>query len=193
MFFSILKFWFSRLSRGWKGKKWPRMTKIPACRTLYFMNYISYDLDLWYTCMYKRIIPPGIFLFLLNFFSKFWFLGSLGGWGEGGGGVLVKGQKITQNDKKFCLCHSVSQELYIISWFLVHICKMMISQQLFSFSKILILGVFREVKGQKMTKSYQFQYVLLYISGTVDHIVKILIVISTGVFLYFFENQHGKY
>ena len=33
-----------------------------------------------------------------------------GGGGEGG----LKGQKMAQNDKKFCLSHSVSQELYII-------------------------------------------------------------------------------
>ena len=32
---------------------------------------------------------------------------------------------------------------------------------------------------------YQFQYVLLFISGTVGHIIKILAVISTGVFLSF--------
>ena len=60
-FFSILKFWFSRLSRSWKDKKWPKMTKISVSRTLYLRNYISYDLHLWYTCMYKKIISPGIF------------------------------------------------------------------------------------------------------------------------------------
>ena len=32
--------------------------------------------------------------------------------------------------------------------------------------------------------NYQFQYVFLYISGTVDHIIEILITISTGIFLY---------
>ena len=37
---------------------------------------ISYDLHLWYTCRYKRITSPGIFFFF--FFSKFWFLRSLG-------------------------------------------------------------------------------------------------------------------
>ena len=68
VFFSILKFLFSGLSGGWKGKKWPKMTKISVCRTLYFRNHISYDLHLCYTCMYKRIIiSPGIF----SIFSKF--------------------------------------------------------------------------------------------------------------------------
>ena len=61
-----------------------------------------------------------------------------------------------------------------------------ISQQFFSFFKTLIFEVFRGVKRQKMAQNYQFQYVMLYISGTVDHIIEILIMISTGVFLYFF-------
>ena len=48
------------------------------------------------------------------------------------------------------------------------------------------------VIGQKMTENYQFQHVLLYISGTVDHvnrIIKILIMISAGVFLNFFFEK----
>ena len=39
-------------------------------------------------------------------FSKFWFSGLLGGGGD------LKGQKMVQNEKKFCL--SISQESYII-------------------------------------------------------------------------------
>ena len=40
----------------------------------------------------------------------------------------LKMQKAAQNDKKFCLSCSVSQEPYIIwLWFLLHMCKMMIS------------------------------------------------------------------
>ena len=82
-----------------------------------------------------------------SLFSKFWFLGSLEwGWGERGG--TVKRTKMAQNDKNFCLSHSVSQEPYIKwLWFLAHMCKMMISPVF----KILILGFFRGVKGQKMT------------------------------------------
>ena len=63
--FKILIFW---VVRRLKGQKWPKMTKIFVCRTLYFRNHISYDVDLWYTCMYKKIISPGIFF---HFFSKF--------------------------------------------------------------------------------------------------------------------------
>ena len=50
--FLILKFWFSGLSGGRKGKNWPKMTKISLCCTLHFRNHISYDVHLWYTCMY---------------------------------------------------------------------------------------------------------------------------------------------
>ena len=64
------KFWFSGLSEGWKGTKWPKITKISVCCTLYFRNHISYDLHLWYTCVYKRIISPGIFCILLKILIK---------------------------------------------------------------------------------------------------------------------------
>ena len=87
-FFSMLKFWFSRLSRGWKGKKWPKILKISICCTLHFRNHISYDLRLWYTCMYKRIISPGIFFI----FFKILVFGTIRG--------EIKGQKMAQNDKK---------------------------------------------------------------------------------------------
>ena len=49
----------------------------------------------------------------------------------------VKGQKMVQNDKKFCLLHFISQEPYIM-WlsFMVRICKMIISSGvLFTFPK----------------------------------------------------------
>ena len=75
------------------------------------------------------------------------------------------------------------EEPHIISLgFLVHMCKMMISQAFFFiFSKFRFFCVFREgegggggvVKGQKLTENYQFQSVTLYILGTVDHIIKI--------------------
>ena len=144
MFFSMLKFWFSRLSRGWKGKKWPKMLKISVCRTLYFRNHISYYLHWWWTFLYKRIIPPDISLI----FFKILIIRIL--WGE------VKGQKMSRNDKKFSLSHAVSQEPYIIwLWFLVHMCKM-ISQQIFSFFKILVFGIFRGIKSKKWPKITNF-------------------------------------
>ena len=48
------------------------MTNISVCRTLYFRNLLSYDLHLWYICMHKRIISPGIFFFFF-FFQNFDF------------------------------------------------------------------------------------------------------------------------
>ena len=34
--------------------------------------------------------------------------------------------------------------------------------------------VFNGLEGQKMIQNYQFQFVMLYISGTVDHIIKVI-------------------
>ena len=68
-----------------------------------------------------------------------------------------KGEKIAQNDKRFFLSHSLSQEPYII-WlsFMVHMCKMIISPGVFfHFFKILILWVLTGVKGQKMIQNYK--------------------------------------
>ena len=74
MFFSILKFWFFRLSLGWKGKKGPKMTK-NFC-LLYLIFQEPYVIHLWYTCMYKKILSPGIFFF---FFKNFDFRYHYGG------------------------------------------------------------------------------------------------------------------
>ena len=69
-----------------------------------------------------------------------------------------------------------------------HVQNYDIPSKFFHFLKSCFLE-FSGGKRAKMTSNYQFQYVLLYISGTVDLIIKILIVISTGVFLYiFFKN-----
>ena len=66
-------------------------------------------------------------------FSKFWFIGLLGG--RGGGNRVENGPK-----RQKAMSHSVSQELYLI-WlcFVVHVhtCKMMISPAIiFLFSKV---------------------------------------------------------
>ena len=122
MVFAIFKFWLSGLSGGWKGKKWPKMTKFFVCCTLCFRNHIWYGFHLWYTRKYKRIIC-NILRHFFHFFSKILVFGIIRG-----GGLLIKGQKMVQNGKKFCLSQSVSQEPYIIwLWLLVHMCKMMVS------------------------------------------------------------------
>ena len=63
-------------------------------------------------------------------------------------------------------------------------------QQVFYFSKFWFLRV-SGAKRAKNDLNYQFQYVLLYISGTGDYIIEILIIVSTGcVFLdFFFLNE----
>ena len=116
VFFNF-KIFIVQVVRGLKGQKMAQNDKkISVCCTLYFRNHISYDLHLWYTFMYKRIISPGIFFI----FFKILIFKIIRG--------EVKGQKMAQSDKIFCLSHSEFQEPYIIwLWFLVHMCKMMIS------------------------------------------------------------------
>ena len=83
------------------------------------------------------------FLGTFFIFSKFWFFGLLRRGGGGGGGRGVKGPKMVQNVKKFCLSHSISQESYII-WFLfmVLMCKMIVSSGFFFiFSKVWFSGL----------------------------------------------------
>ena len=90
---------------------------------------------------YKMIISLGMFFL----FSKFWYFWVV---------RRVKGQKMTQNNKKLYLSHSISQEPYIIwLWFVVHKCKMIASPDDFLiYSNILIFWVVSRIKGQKMTK-----------------------------------------
>ena len=88
--------------------------KIPVCCTWYLRNYISYDCHLWYTCVKWWYLQ--VFFFI---FSKFLILWVVTRGGEGG----AKGQKIVQNEKKFCLPCFISQESYII-WFSFMVLKM---------------------------------------------------------------------
>ena len=152
LFFKILIFW---VVRGVKGQKMAQNEK-KLCLSCSISQepYIIWFLFMVHLC--KMIISPGVFFF----FSKFWFSGLLKG---------VKGQKIVQNVKKFCLLRSISQGPYIIwSSFVVCKCRMMMSPGgFFMFFKILIFQNFRRVKGEKMAQhdkkncpSY------LYISGT---------------------------
>ena len=111
--------------------------------------------------MCKMMISPGVFFF--HFLKILIFLVVSG----------VKGQKMALNDKNVCPSHSISHEPYLIwLWFLVHICKIIVSSNFFHFFKILIFVFFRGrgrgVKGQKMTQNYHFQSFTLFFSGTVD-------------------------
>ena len=119
------------------------MTKISVCCSLYFRNPTSYNLHLWYTCMCKRIRSPGIFL---SFFFLILVFGIIRKEGEG----VVKGQRMAQNEKKFCLSvcltpYHRNRASYDCDF--LYTCKMMISPANFSFFKILIFGVFSGIKG----------------------------------------------
>ena len=128
----MLKSWFSRLSRGWKGKKSPKMSKISVCHTLYFRNYISYDLYIWYTCMYKRIISWAIFFI---FFKILIFRIIRGGWSAGK--WEWKGKKWPKMTKKFVHISGTIHHMIVI--FGAHVWNDDISSKYFHFSKFWVL------------------------------------------------------
>ena len=70
-----------------------------------------------------------------------------------GSEVGVKKQETVNNDIKFCLPHSISQEQYIISLgYLVHMCIMMISSNFFDFSKSWLFWFFVDKRAKKDLK-----------------------------------------
>ena len=153
-FFSFLKKYDSLGCYAGRSQKMLQMRKI-LLHSVSLKSYIK-----WFSVMILmcKMISPWTF----SIFSKFWFGGLLG---------CVKGQKIAQNDKTFCLLCSISQEPYIM-WlsFVVQKCKM-ISPGIFLnyFFKILIWVVMR-VKGWKMAQNVKKKtclrnhtsYILIY-------------------------------
>ena len=124
----------------------------------HLLSQESYDLHVWYTYV-KGQYPQVFFSFFQNF--VFWIIRG------------VKGQKMAQNDKivyPLCILETIH---HMIAIFGSHFYNDHISSHFFHFFKILIFLVFSRVKGQKMTQNYQFQSVMLFISGTVDHIIVI--------------------
>ena len=138
------------------------MTKNYVCHILYLRKDTSCDCGFWYTYAKWWHLQMFFSVFEKLIFPILW---------------SVKQPNMAQNDNKLCLSDSLSQELYLIwLWFLIHLCKMMISPaSFFIFSKFWFFGFLGgRVKGQKMTHNYQFQSVTLYISRNVDHIMKIV-------------------
>ena len=89
------------------------------CRAPHLRIRTSSDHDFWYTCVKWWYLQ----MFFFPRFSKFWFLGLLGGKRAKNG---PKWQKI--------ISRSISQEPYIILLsFIVHMCKMIISPEAFLF------------------------------------------------------------
>ena len=117
---------------------------------LHSISQEAYIIWLWFLVHICTVMTYPVAFFFI--FSKFCFLRVR--W--------VKGRKIAQNNKKFCLSDFLSQQPYLVwLWFLLHMCKMMISPGIFfSFHFFTILSV-------------KIQSVTLYISRTVDHIIKI--------------------
>ena len=127
------------------------------------------------------MISPGVFFIVL----KFWFSGLLVG----------KRVNIAQNDKKFYLSRSISQEPCIIwSSFVVHKCKVIISSGVFFlfFQNFGFLSCWegqRAKHGPKMTKNCPLHFVskepYILWSWFLVHMCER--VISPGVFLHFFQ------
>ena len=109
----------------------------------------------------------------------------------------VKGQKLVENDKNFCLSHSLSQEPYLI-WlsFLIHMCKWWYLQQFFFVAfKILIFQDFSRggrgvMKGQKITHNYQFQVFFFIFFKEICNIVNIKI-LTFFIFKFISKCQTG--
>ena len=129
LFFILSKFWFSRfLGRGCRGGDGgPKEQKI-VHKKLCPLHLISKEpYIIWLSFVVhkcKLMISPSFF------FQNFDF--------------SVKGQKKVQNEKKFCLLNSISQEPYIIRLpFVADKCKMIISLRFFfTFSKFWFFGLF---------------------------------------------------
>ena len=114
-FFKILILW---VVKGLKGQKSIQNNKNALCHALYFRKHIFiYDTQ----CEWKDNISRHFF----HFFKILIFEIIRG---------FLRAKKMAQNDKIFCLSHSISQERYIVLlWFLVHIGKIMIPPAIFPF------------------------------------------------------------
>ena len=133
------------------------MTRNSVCCISYLRNHTSCDCHLCYTFVkwYLQV--------WCSFFQNFVFFWSIGG---------VKGKKMVQNDKNFCLLRSISQEPYI-TWlsFMVQMCEMITSPNVFFNLKILIFRVVRGLKGQNRVQNDK-KFCLSH-SGTVHHMIVI--------------------
>ena len=137
-FFQFFKILIFRVVMG--EKMVPNDKKFCPSRFIYQEPYIIWLSFIVNLC--RMIISPGFF-FLFSKILIFWVVRE------------TKGQKVVQNDKKFCLLRSISQEPYLM-WlsFMVHMCKMIISPGVFfHFFKILIFRIVREGKGQKTVQN----------------------------------------
>ena len=140
---------FSRL----KGQKNDPINEKSVCCIPYLRNHTSYDCHLCYTSVKWRYLQSFFYFFKVLIFQV------VSG---------VKGQKVAQNDKKFCLSWLTSHHI------VVHNCKMIISSGIFFvFSKCWSFGLLGWSKGKKCPK-WQNSFIA-YISGTIYHMIFIYI------------------
>ena len=126
-----------------------------VCHVQYLRNSISYDHEFWHTCV-KWWYLQAFFFFFIYIFGFSWLLGR------------EKGKKWPQMTKKFCLLHFISQKPYII-WlsFMVHLCKMMMSPEVFfNFSQFW----FSRLLGPKQEK---IPSAVLHILGIIHYMILI--------------------
>ena len=133
---------------GWEGQRAKNHPKWQ--RTLFVVPYIS-------GAIYHMIFMYGTHVLKDNISRFFYFFFQISIFGVNS---VVKGQKMAQNDKKFCLLHSISQEAYTIwLWFLAHMYKIMICPAFFFFFFLFKRGWGGGgggvVKREKITHNYQ--------------------------------------
>ena len=155
VFFSVLKFWFSRLSMDWKCKKWHNISKMSVelydSGTIYHMIFIYGT----HVCIKGSYLQAFLFLLLILIIRIIRW-----GW--------LKGRKWPKMTNNFdCLTlyfrNRTSCDCDIWCMFV----KWLYLQQIFSFFKILLFGVFRGTKGKKWPNITNFS-LFWYISQELE-------------------------
>ena len=115
-FFHFFKiFWVARRVKGQKIAQNDK--KLCLLHLISQEPYIIWSSFVVHNCKMKS---PSIFFYFFKILI-FWVVRK------------VKGQKIAHDDKELCPLHFISQEPYIWSWLMVHMCKMIYLQVLFTF------------------------------------------------------------
>ena len=128
------------------------------CHVRYLKNSIAYNHEFWYNCVKWWYIQVFYLFFEIFIFQAVRW---------------VKGQKTAQNEKyKLHVSRIISQEQYgIWSWFLVYLCKIMISPEslsIFFFLSFYFLGCYGSKRAKNSPKwKRTITFVTCHISGTV--------------------------
>ena len=124
IFFHFFKILMFLVVKGVKWQKIAQNDKKSVCLTPYLKNCTLYDCGFWYTCVKWWYLQQ-----FFHIFSKFWFIGFLGGGGR------LKGQEMTHNYQFQSVTLYISRTYNIIKIIslrlLVCRCKIMISQGVF--------------------------------------------------------------